>query len=110
VSAYSNKKVWWLCEKGHEWQAVINSRRNGVGCPFCAGKQAIEGINDLATINPNLALQWHTSKNGQLSPQNVKASSNRVVWWICEKGHEWKASIGSRNAGRGCPNCSKKKK
>ena len=22
----SNKKVWWRCSKGHEWQSTINSR------------------------------------------------------------------------------------
>jgi hypothetical protein len=29
------KKVWWKCKKGHEWQAVIVSRKNGTGCPHC---------------------------------------------------------------------------
>ncbi|MBQ2877070.1 MAG: hypothetical protein IJE25_08670 [Clostridia bacterium] len=106
VSVFSNKKVWWLCDEGHEWQAVINSRRNGAGCPFCSGQRAIVGINDLATVNPDLASQWHPSKNGQLSPQNVKASSNRFVWWLCEEGHEWKAMIYDRSNGCGCPICS----
>ena len=27
-AANSNKKVWWKCSNGHEWQAVINSRYN----------------------------------------------------------------------------------
>ena len=31
----SNKKVWWKCEKGHEWEAVVSSRYNGAGCPKC---------------------------------------------------------------------------
>lgn len=31
----SNKKVWWKCTKGHEWQAVISSRNKGSGCPYC---------------------------------------------------------------------------
>ena len=35
VSAHSNKKVWWQCEKGHEWEAVINSRNKGHGCMIC---------------------------------------------------------------------------
>ena len=30
----SGQKVWWKCSKGHEWQAVINSRNNGTGCPY----------------------------------------------------------------------------
>ena len=46
----SNKKVWWKCAKGHEWQATINSRTAGRGCPYCSGRYAIKGKNDLQTI------------------------------------------------------------
>jgi hypothetical protein len=30
-----NKKVWWICEEGHEWQATVKSRVKGRGCPEC---------------------------------------------------------------------------
>lgn len=103
----SNKKVWWQCEKGHEWQAVINSRRNGGGCPYCAGKKAIVGYNDFATVKPKLATEWHPTKNGSLKPTDVTIGSNKKVWWRCEKGHEWKTAICDRtNGGRNCPVCS----
>jgi hypothetical protein len=36
VSIGSSQKVWWKCEKGHEWEAVIYNRNNGRGCPECA--------------------------------------------------------------------------
>lgn len=39
VSAGSHKRVWWLCENGHEWEAVIHSRNSGSGCPMCARKR-----------------------------------------------------------------------
>jgi hypothetical protein len=29
------KKVWWLCQFGHEWQATPNNRVRGSGCPEC---------------------------------------------------------------------------
>ena len=106
VSAYSNKKAWWICEKGHEWEAVINSRKNGVGCPYCAGKKAIVGVNDLATVNSKLASEWHPTKNKSLTASDVTSSSNRRVWWQCEKGHEWQAMIYDRSNGCGCPICS----
>ena len=109
LSAFSNKKVWWQCKNAHEWQAVVNSRQKGAGCPFCSGKRAIIGFSDLTTVNYELALQWHPSKNDNLSPMDVTANSNRSVWWICEKGHEWKASVCSRSNGCGCPICSGKK-
>lgn len=33
---HSNKKVWWICENGHEWKADINSRGSGSNCPICS--------------------------------------------------------------------------
>ena len=41
VAPNSNKKVWWKCDKGHEWQAIINSRNKGNGCPYCSGRKKI---------------------------------------------------------------------
>ena len=31
----SGKKVWWVCSRGHEWQATVDHRTNGRGCPIC---------------------------------------------------------------------------
>ncbi len=34
---YSNKKVWWKCDLGHEWRTAFTHRtRRGQGCPECA--------------------------------------------------------------------------
>lgn len=54
VTFGSNKKVWWQCGKGHAWQAVVGSRRNGVGCPYCSGRRATKETS-LAVKNPQLA-------------------------------------------------------
>lgn len=104
----SGRKVWWKCAQGHEWQAVIGSRNNGFGCPYCGGKMLLPGINDLATVNPTLASEWDYQANGDLTPEMVAAGSEKQVSWICEKGHRWKASVGKRNRGRGCPVCAGK--
>ena len=69
----------------------------------------IVGKNDLVTMNPVLATEWHPVKNGKLKPSDFAYQSNKKVWWVCSKGHEWKAAINNRNAGRGCPYCSNKK-
>ena len=102
----SGKKVWWKCSKGHEWQAAIDRRSQGKGCPYCSGRNAIKGKNDLQTVNPALAKEWNYDKNNGLTPTDVLPSSNKKVWWKCGKGHEWQAMIRSRNDGRGCPYCS----
>ncbi len=35
ITAHSNKRVWWICEYGHEWEAKVCNRVNGRGCPEC---------------------------------------------------------------------------
>lgn len=107
VTYGSKKKVWWRCEKGHTWQASICTRTgSGSGCPVCAGKIPVAGENDLQSQYPDLACQWHPTKNQALTPQQVLPGSHKAVWWICARGHTWKASVKSRVAGSGCPVCS----
>lgn len=105
----SHHKAWWLCEKGHAWQAMVKSRVSGSGCPICANRQVKPGENDLAAIYPDLARQWHPAKNGKLTPHDIVPGARRKVWWICGKGHEWQALISSRTSGgAGCPVCAGK--
>jgi len=53
VTNGSDKKVWWICEKGHSWQAHIYSRtgKKKTNCPECSknnrkrkGEQKFEKI------------------------------------------------------------------
>ena len=107
--AHSSKKARWLGECEHEWEAVINSRTTGGnGCPYCAGKKVLAGYNDLATTRPDLAAEWHPSRNGDLYPDSVTAGSSKKVWWRCERGHEWEAKVVSRKRGFSCPYCREK--
>ena len=107
VTPGSGKKVWWICHKGHEWQAVIANRNLGDGCPYCAGKLVCED-NCLQTINPDLVKQWHPTKNGKLTPKDVLPYSRKKVWWICDRKHEWEAIIKDRSFGNGCPHCPRR--
>ena len=110
VVAGTNRKVWWICEHAHAWQATIASRVKGCDCPVCAGKVVIAGENDLASRFPHIAVQWDDVQNGELKPDNVTHYSNRRVWWRCERGHTWKTTVASRTSvGSGCPYCSGKK-
>lgn len=107
ISRGSKRKAWWICEKGHRWQAAIYTRTgDGAGCPVCAGKIPLAGENDLATIYPDLARQWNRKKNENFTPEQVLPGSHKIVWWICEKGHEWQASVKSRVEGCNCPVCT----
>jgi hypothetical protein len=105
----SKKRVWWKCDVGedHEWGVSIGDRtRYKTGCPFCDGKRVSE-TNSLASLDPDIATQWHPTKNEPKKPTDIPSGSSRKVWWLCENGHEWKAQIASRTGPqkRGCPDC-----
>lgn len=102
----SKKTFWWLCKNGHEWICSVAKRVSGEGCPYCSGHRVCKD-NSLKTLNPDLARQWHPTKNAPLTPDDVRPGSHKKAWWVCKKGHEWNAQIKSRNAGCGCPYCSR---
>ena len=115
VMINTNKAVWWLCHIcGYEWKTSVSNRTMGHGCHRCAAQQQrlaratpILGVNDLASQCPDLASEWHPTKNGELTPKDVTRSANKKVWWLGKCGHEWEAIVGSRYLGRGCPICRK---
>jgi hypothetical protein len=109
VTPMSNRIIWWKCDIAydHEWQASVCNRFSGTGCPSCAGQQ-VSITNCLATLCPNVADQWHKTKNGDLTAKGVTARSGRKAWWKCDvaEDHEWQAIIANRTNGSGCPSCA----
>jgi uncharacterized Zn-finger protein len=111
VNKHSSSRVWWQCQKGHEWQAVVSHRtRGGQSCPYCAGQRAIKGENDLQTLFPGIAREWHPHLNDRL-PEEVAYASHYRASWICQKGHEWQAVVAmrtgkSKHHQNGCPQCA----
>ena len=57
VTAGAHDRVWWKGKCGHEWQAVVNNRTHGTGCPYCTTRATLTGFNDLATLRPDLAAE-----------------------------------------------------
>ena len=110
VTYGSKKKVWWLCNKKHSYYASIQHRTtNKAGCPYCFGKMATKD-NNLLALYPNIAKEWHPTKNQELLAKNALPKSNKKVWWLCPKGHNYDATIASRtHMQTGCPYCSGKR-
>lgn len=107
TSGYS-KKVKWICPEGHEYEADPKHRVNGTGCSVCSGKKIIPGVNDFATLRPELLKEWHPTKNLPLLPTQISKSSGTPVWWLCKVcGHVWPTRINKRVSGNGCPECYK---
>ena len=103
----SNRKVWWSCSNGHEWQASISNRSRGRGCPYCSNRKVCSGFNDLQTRFPNVAQEWAYDKNGGITPADILPHTNKRYWWCCKQcGYEWQTSPNHRCSGQGCPQCA----
>ena len=110
LKAGTGIKLWWICNKGHEWQRDGYSMKNLTSadkCPHC------RKANSMSVTHPELAKLFHPIKNGDYSPNKLKAGTGIKLWWICDKGHEW-LSTGNNmtSAARKnfCPKCPKESK
>lgn len=110
------KRVWWKCERNHSYMTTVASRTNAKsGCPYCSGRKAICGENDLFTIFPKLEREWDVEKNKDVDPRGMSPYTHRKVWWICPKGHSYLSAVSNRTKnmaktnGNGCPYCSGQK-
>lgn len=108
IAAGSHHKVWWSCHTcGYEWQSVVKTRTNGVGCPRCSGRIVWKGHNDFATKCPDIIKEWDYSKN-QERPDEVSFRSNKKIWWKCPVcGNNYQMSASSKSQGYGCPKCNR---
>ena len=43
-----------------------------------------------------LVEQWCAARNAPLAPGQVSYGSKRKVWWRCDRGHTWQASVCAR--------------
>jgi len=105
VTPGSRKTVWWLCERGHWWSASVYDRIRGVKCKYCQRLQN-RGEQCMADVKPELLKEWHPSKNKDIKAKEVPCTHSDKVWWLCENGHEWQATIRTRLTGKPCPHCS----
>jgi very-short-patch-repair endonuclease len=107
----SDKKIWWKCEIGHEYECEISRRarkEKPTGCSFCSGRFPTKE-NNLLILFPKVSKEWHPTKNGDLVPEDFTGRSHKKVWWECKKGHEWESIISNRTKSdkpTGCSSCS----
>lgn len=109
VTARSSKRLLWICASNHEYRAAVKHRATNStsGCGVCNGKIVIAGVNDVASLYPELIASF-SSKN-VLKLDQLAPSSNKVAIWECEEGHEWSVRVANRTFGHGCPTCARNK-
>ena len=113
ITPKTGRRVWWssgMCNTGepHRWQAAIQSRSKGAGCPYGVGK-AVCPCNDLAHNHPEVAAEWDWDANGERTPGTVTAGSASEAVWRCGLcGHSWTTLVYRRTKlGAGCPQCAR---
>lgn len=109
ISLGSQKRIWWRCQSGHEWSTMAFTRaKDDKGCPYCTGRKASEK-NSLATVFPDIAAEWHPTRNAPLTPADVTSRNHRRVWWKCKTcAYEWQTPVNMRTVNNStCPLCSR---
>lgn len=71
--------------------------------------------NNFKFLYPEIAKEFHPTKNGELKPENVTKGSSKKIWWLCPNGHTYLARVNSRTRsarkrtssrrGTGCLKC-----
>ena len=116
VTTGSGRKLTFVCpDCKQKFEAaicnVVRSVGNGTtGCPVCAGRKVVPGINDLASQYPEVATMW-SSKN-KLPASEVATQSGKKAFFKCHNcGQEFEARIhhvvdAVDNGHTGCPICA----
>lgn len=110
LSSKSHKVILWRCSKGHVWDApvFVRSSHEGCGCPVCSGKRCQAGVNDLATVRPDVAALLVDPEDGTMV---TEFSKKRLKWRCPVCGNVWEAPVSRlTDQGSRCPKCGNKRK
>ena len=104
VTHGERRTIWWICEKGHEFDARLDKMTLGQKCPICTSRRLVSGQNDLQTIEPILCREYDTWSNWKAA-RNIFPSDN-LLWWRCHaKKHLLEQTVYNRRQSGGCPKC-----
>lgn len=122
VSAHAKMMAYWVCDlhdPPYRWEARVYSRtcNRPSGCPKCAIAAIVEAEKtpkdgqSLGDLYPDAIKEWDYKFNGDLTPFNIKPSSQQRVGWKCSIcGNTWITSPGNRTAKHtfrlGCRECN----
>ena len=88
VTPFSGKIVWWKCKNGHEWNQKISRRTSK--------KQTCTSCKSILYSHPEIAKEWHPTKNSKKNIMDFSFGSEEYVWWIDDEGYEWESSCYKR--------------
>jgi hypothetical protein len=121
----STHKACWKCpvELSHKYRKSIYARIKCIeqnqsrDCPLCL-KNARPPKRSLMLTDPELAAEWHPTKNGAKTPRDFTIASAHKAWWKCpvdpshsyERSISWRSRCIKRGQNSGCSLCLQKLK
>ena len=109
VTKGTHKKYFWKCPVGHpSFFSGVSDRVRGNGCPVCAGQVRIPS-NSFGYLYPELIKEIHPDQKDLIDPFAIGPGSDKMIHWMCSKGHDWNARVKKRTLGQGCPYCGNQK-
>ena len=115
VTAKSARKLTFVCPKCKQefkattYNVVYSANKGFTGCPICAGRKVVPGINDLASQCKKVAAML--SEKDKHFAFEVTVGSGRKLTFVCpDCKQEFEAAIRSvvravENNNTGCPVC-----
>ena len=119
ITAGSGKRLTFVCPKCKQefkattYNVVYSVNKGFTGCPICAGRKVVPGINDLASQCKKVAAML--SEKDKHFAFEVTVGSGRKLTFVCpDCKQKFEATICSvvravENSNTGCPVCTGKK-
>lgn len=105
IAPHSHTYYKWICDVGHIYDRSVDNEVSGNKCPFCLKRKPIPYEYDLLTINPQLASELYEPLNNGIDATKLTPKSGRKVYWKCDNGHVYRASVANRANGKNCKEC-----
>jgi hypothetical protein len=112
LAAGSGVKPRWVCPNcDHIYEMTVHNRTHGGGCEPCRKANALASRQNITVTHPDIAAEWHPTRNGDKLPEHYSHGSKEEVYWQCPSSakHWYKTRIERRTAaGYNCSVCSRR--
>ncbi|PZF12157.1 hypothetical protein DEJ25_10085 [Curtobacterium sp. MCPF17_011] len=112
MCAGSGDKPEWICpDCGHHYKMSLYNRSQGSGCEPCRRVGLRSTRTSLVDTHPDIAAQWHPTRNNGKQPEDYSYGSNDEVYWLCttSAAHWYPQRIDRKVQGYGCSLCSSRR-
>ena len=117
VLAHALTEYWWKCPMCGAIEKSTPSKKYETkvcwNCRSIAGGKSrriseVKRKGSFGSQHPNLAKEWHPTRNGDITPYDITSGCGDYFYWQCKYGHVFRTSPAERvKRHAGCPTCRK---